>query len=253
MKSSGSPTRGVKDPPLLALLLAAGTAIQGTFGAEPAFKVAENFSVTRVAGPPQIVYPMFAALGEDGVLFVAESSGLDLYEELQKLTRRCRISRLEDRDGDGVFERAQVFADQLVFPMGLVWHQGALYAADPPDLIVLKDRDGDGLADERKVLLTGFGHSDNGSLHGLTFGPDGWLYMTLGQPDGYKLKLPDGTFLEGAAKEAAEARCIDAGLAGIHLLWQVDNEGGDALAARGELVGRQAGWSQGTSGDDAGH
>ena len=63
----------------------------------------------------------------------------------------------------------------------------------------------------------------------------------------------DGTFLEGAAKEAAEARCIDAGLAGIHLLWQVDTDGGDTLAARGEMVGRQAGWSQGTSGDDAGH
>ncbi len=33
----------------------------------------------------------------------------------------------------------------------------------------------------------------------------------------------DGTFLEGAAKEAAEARCIDAGLAGIHLLWELDS------------------------------
>ena len=40
----------------------------------------------------------------------------------------------------------------------------------------------------------------------------------------------EGTFLEGAAKEAAEARCIDAGLAGIHLLWQVDTAGGDMLA-----------------------
>jgi uridine phosphorylase len=35
----------------------------------------------------------------------------------------------------------------------------------------------------------------------------------------------DGTFLEGAAKEAAEARCIDAGLAGIHLLWERDSGG----------------------------
>jgi uridine phosphorylase len=42
----------------------------------------------------------------------------------------------------------------------------------------------------------------------------------------------DGTFLEGAAKEAAEERCIDAGLAGIHLLWQIDTAGGDFLARR---------------------
>ena len=54
----------------------------------------------------------------------------------------------------------------------------------------------------------------------------------------------DGTFLEGAAKEAAEARCIDAGLAGIHLLWQVDTDGGDTLARRGVLVDRSAGGSQ---------
>jgi uridine phosphorylase len=49
----------------------------------------------------------------------------------------------------------------------------------------------------------------------------------------------DGTFLEGAAKEAAEARCIDAGLAGIHLLWQVDTEGGGTLAGRGALIDRR--------------
>jgi uridine phosphorylase len=49
----------------------------------------------------------------------------------------------------------------------------------------------------------------------------------------------DGTFLEGAAKEAAEARCIDAGLAGIHLLWQADTAGGDTLASRGGLAGER--------------
>lgn len=42
----------------------------------------------------------------------------------------------------------------------------------------------------------------------------------------------DGTFLEGAAKEAAEARCIDVGLAGIHLLWEIDNAQADDPRAR---------------------
>jgi hypothetical protein len=61
----------------------------------------------------------------------------------------------------------------------------------------------------------------------------------------------DGTFLEGAAKEAAEARCIDAGLAGIHLLWRVDTDGGDFLAARGSFD-RGAGDSQPPPGTLAG-
>jgi uridine phosphorylase len=63
----------------------------------------------------------------------------------------------------------------------------------------------------------------------------------------------DGTFLEGAAKEAAEARCIDAGLAGIHLLWQVDTSGGDTLALRGTRFDRSAGSSNQESGNRAGH
>jgi uridine phosphorylase len=50
----------------------------------------------------------------------------------------------------------------------------------------------------------------------------------------------DGTFLEGAAKEAAEARCIDAGLAGTHLLWEIDHaKGGDPLADWSSLIGTQ--------------
>ena len=52
----------------------------------------------------------------------------------------------------------------------------------------------------------------------------------------------DGTFLEGAAKEAAEARCIDVGLAGIHLLWSIEHErGGDAHAQWSTLIGEQGG------------
>jgi uridine phosphorylase len=52
----------------------------------------------------------------------------------------------------------------------------------------------------------------------------------------------DGTFLEGAAKEAAEARCIDVGLAGIHLLWAIDNgDEGDPHARWSSMIGERGG------------
>src|SRR5882762_6151005 len=139
-------------------------------------KAPEGFSVQKVS-PGEISFPMFAALDDRGRLFVTESSGLDLYAELQKQTRKCRVRLLEDRDGDGVYERSTVFKDQLVFPMGVAVREGKVYVADPPDLLVLEDTDGDGVADKQTKILSEFGHTDNGSLHGVTFGPDGMLYM----------------------------------------------------------------------------
>jgi putative membrane-bound dehydrogenase-like protein len=168
-------------------------------------RVPPGFVVERAAADPAVRFPMFAAFDDRGRLFVAESSGLDLYAEIAAGTRTCRIRLLEDGDGDGHFEASRIFADGLVFPMGLAWRDGRLYVADPPDLVALEDTDGDGRADRRVVILTGFGHTDNGSLHGLTFGPDGWLYMTMGMPDGYRLAAPGGRFLEG--KSGALLRC----------------------------------------------
>src|SRR5262249_37460185 len=160
-----------------ARLIALATILCGclTVPGGPLLNVPRGFRIERVAGPPEINFPMFGALDDEGRLYVTESSGGDLYAELQKEVRGCRITILEDRDHDGLYESARVFADKLTPSMGLAWHGGRLYAADPPELVALEDTDGDGRADKRTVVLTGFGHSDNGSLHGLTFGPDGWL------------------------------------------------------------------------------
>src|SRR6266545_6280784 len=137
----------------IALLEAAGAA-----EAPPSPRAPPGFAVSPAAREPEVVFPMFAALDERGRLFVAESSGLDLYAELKALTRRCRVRLLEDRDGDGRFESSGVFADGLTFPMGLAWRDGRLYVADPPELVALEDTDGDGRADSRRTLLSGFGH-----------------------------------------------------------------------------------------------
>src|SRR5262249_26079015 len=112
-----------------------------------ALRVPPGFVVERAAGEPEVLFPMFGTFDDRGRLFVAESSGLDLYAEIGAGTRKCRVRLLEDRDADGRFETSRVFADGLVFPMGLAWRDGRLYVADPPELVALEDADGDGRAD----------------------------------------------------------------------------------------------------------
>src|SRR6185295_10845412 len=175
--------------PLLALLLALQQPV-----------VPDGFKIEKAA---ESTFPMFAAFDDRGRLYVTESSGGDLYVELQKQVRGCKVRRFEDKDG--VFETSTVFAEGLTPSMGIAWRAGKLYVADPPDVVAYEDLDGDGKADRRTVILSGFGHTDNGSLHGLTFGPDGLLYMTTGEPDGYALPGPDGKKLTGVS--GALIRC----------------------------------------------
>ncbi len=52
-----------------------------------------------------------------------------------------------------------------------------MFIAVAPDILYAKDIDGDGVADIKKVMFTGFGIENvQGLLNGLLWGPDGWIY-----------------------------------------------------------------------------
>ena len=132
-----------------------------------------GFRIEALVTEPAIASPVAMEFDERGRLFVVEMPGYPLD------TRPTgRVKLLEDRDHDGRYERSTVFADGLVLPTGVMrWKRGILVTA-APDVWYFEDTDGDGRADIRKVVLTGFAftnpqHTVNGPLYGL----DNWIYL----------------------------------------------------------------------------
>ena len=161
-----------------------------------AIRVPNGFTVETVADSPLVKYPMLGGFDPEGRLYVCESAGKNLDEAglLRELPNF--ISRLEDTDGDGRFDRKTVFADRMTFPAGVLWHQGAVYVTSPPYLWRLEDTDGDGVADRRDPIVGTFrslGHA--GDIHGPFLTPDGRLAFT-DAPLGHEIKDRQGQVLQ---------------------------------------------------------
>jgi putative membrane-bound dehydrogenase-like protein len=94
-----------------------------------------------------------------------------------------RIKMLEDRDGDGYYEHSSVFVDELHFPEGVMpWKKGIIVTC-APDILYFEDTNGDGRADVRRVIATGFAQGNpqlrvNGPLYGI----DNWIYVSYPRP-----------------------------------------------------------------------
>jgi putative membrane-bound dehydrogenase-like protein len=145
------------------------------------FTLPEGFTVEKVAGPRLVDRPIVADFDDEGRLYVAESSGSNDPVDKQLKEKPHRIVRLEDTNGDGVFDKSVVYADKMMFPEGAMWLDGSLYVSAPPVIWKLTDTDGDGVADKREEwldakTLTGCAND----LHGPYRGLDGWIYWCKG-------------------------------------------------------------------------
>jgi quinoprotein glucose dehydrogenase len=108
---------------------------------------------------------------------------------LEKMTSTSEvIRRLADTNGDGTLDESTVFAEDFKDLLdgtaaGVLAYEGSLYFACIPKIWMLRDSDGDGKADERKVVEEGFGvriSLSGHDLNGFTLGPDGRIYGTVG-------------------------------------------------------------------------
>jgi mono/diheme cytochrome c family protein/glucose/arabinose dehydrogenase len=176
----------LKRPPVLRQ---APDAEQKTFLLPPGYKI------EPVLADPLIEDPVGVSFDGNGRMYVLEMRSY--MQDADGSTARqpiSRISRHEDTDGDGVYDRHTVFIDKLVMPrIAYPLQDGVLLVleTDNRDMYTYTDTNGDGVADKKELFYPGAGRVTNMEWQpgGLTWALDNWLYMTYNP---YRLRIAPG-------------------------------------------------------------
>ena len=187
-------------------------------------QVRPGFVVELMAHEPVVQDPIAFAWGPDGKFWVVEMGDYPLGTPDKKGGGRIKI--LEKSRADGPYDKATLFMDGLSFPTGVTpWKKGVLVTC-APDIFYAEDTDGDGKADKREVLFTGFKEGNQQHrVNGLVYGLDGWYYGANGDSGGevtsvktgkkvdirgrdFRLKPDTGEF-ETATGQTQFGRCRD--------------------------------------------
>lgn len=145
------------------------------------FVTPRGFSVSKFVSDPELKgKPIAMNWDARGRLWVCET--YDYPNELQPPAQgRDRIRICEDTDHDGVADKFQVFAEKLSIPTGIVFYRGGAVVQDGTETVYLRDTNGDDVADERKVLITGWGLGDtHGGVSNFQWGLDNWVWGMQG-------------------------------------------------------------------------
>lgn len=136
------------------------------------------------AAPPLTRHPMMGHFDIRGRLFVAEAAGVNRKAEELEVEKPNFIRMLVDQNQDGRFDESTIFADDLTFPSGALWHEGALWVTAAPSIWRFEDTNDDGVADKREEVVTGFGYTGNAAdLHGPFLHPNGRIFWCHGRKD----------------------------------------------------------------------
>ena len=146
------------------------------------FKLADGYEIQLVASEeefPELANPVSLNFDNKGRLWVTTMQSYPHWQPKTEMNDKVII--LEDNNGDGKADKCTVFAEGLHQPTGFEIGHGGAYVAQQPDVLFLKDTDGDDKADVRIRKLVGFDSAD--SHHGISafeWGPGGALYFNEG-------------------------------------------------------------------------
>ena len=233
-----------------------------------AFQLPEGFRMEVVASEPLITSPSAVCWDERGRMFVSELHGYNLegqldIEELNKSgrldtqVRRVQaderfkqaahsgtfgmVKLLSDTNGDGRMDSAVAWATNLPPAYGLVAARGGVIVACAPDIVFLADRDGDGRAETRETLFTGFRtEALERGVNAPLWNVDGWIYFGRGHGGGTvtgprlsgPVKLPDSDF-----RIRADGSAIEPVTGGTHTYGFAFTEAGERFVSTTSVPG----------------
>ena len=148
------------------------------------FILPEGYSIEPILTEPQIEQPGAIAFDGNGRMFVLELRTYMLNIDSEgTLEPVSRISRWEDTDTDGIYEKGTVFVDSLIFPrFVLPYGKDAVLTMNSDEDIVYKftDTNGDGKADIKEFFANNYGRSGNVEHQQafMYYNMDNWLYST---------------------------------------------------------------------------
>ena len=160
--------------------------------ASKTFRLAAGFRIELVASEPLIRDPVAIDFDEFGRMYVVEYSEFNEYSFREGVEVSGAVKLLEDTDGDGRFDKSIRFLDKVEFPTAVACYDGGVFVGAAPDLLYCKDTDGDGRADDRKIVLTGFARDSAGGglLNSFRWGLDNRIHVATSFAGG-EVRRPD--------------------------------------------------------------
>lgn len=140
---------------------------------------------------PELRKPCQFAFDPKGRLWVCTMETYPMY--LPGTPPSDKVLILEDTDHDGVADKRTVFADGLHLPAGIELGNGGAYVAQQPNLMFLKDTNGDDVADVKEIILGGFDSADSHhAISAFVWGPGGDLFFQEGTFHHSAVETPHG-------------------------------------------------------------
>ena len=163
------------------------------------FHVLDGFEMQLIAAEPLVTDPVAITYDADGRAYVCEMNDYPYTDKAahkpsQENPTDAHIGKvrlLTDTDGDGIFDKATVFADGLSWPTGAACWKGGIFVTATPDVWYLKDTNDDGVADVRQKVFTGFKKLNvQAVMNNPIWGLDHRIYIAGGSNGGEIQRVP---------------------------------------------------------------